>query len=194
MKKKTKKILLGVLLFILLAGTAMVLMSPYGDHEGFNYKIVFHTVEINAPVESVFAYLGNSSNASRWSSFVNHITPLNKDSFPDGQIGSRRRCFCNADESGKQWDESVIEIIPEEKRQLAIYGFKEFLISADNLATEQIYESMGKNQTRLTFTLFFKDGRPSVYDSFKMYTAGFEIQSIFRKNLQNIKRILEEGH
>ncbi len=75
-----------IISFILIACllAILILLSPYGRHKGFHYRLVKHTIEINAPVKDVFNSLGNSKNASRWSVFVHHINPLNTDSVPDG--------------------------------------------------------------------------------------------------------------
>ncbi len=169
----------------------MVLMSPYGHHKGFGYRLVKYTVEINAPVDKVFSFLGNSKNASRWSVFVNHINPINADSLPDGLPGSRRRCFCNANEKGMQWDELITEVAENKKRQLTIYNLKDFQITANNLATEQLYEIIGSNKCRLTFTVFFKGAFPTIMERFKMYIAAYKIKSILKRNMNNIKRITE---
>jgi hypothetical protein len=111
---------------------------------------------------------------------------------PDGIPGSRRRCFCRADEKGKQWDELITEVIPDQKRQLTIYNLKYFPVTAKNLATEQLYETFSENKCRLTFTIFFKDEKPTLIEKIKMYMAAYKIKSIFKKNMANIKRIVEE--
>src|ERR1041384_7916907 len=100
-----KRIFLGIIILLILVLGGVVIFSPYGTQEGYTYKLISNTIEISAPVDSVFAFLGNSANASRWSVFVNHITPINIDSVADGKVGSRRKCYCNADESGKKWEE-----------------------------------------------------------------------------------------
>lgn len=181
----------GLLLLLLLTG--MVAFSPYGKQKDFPYKLVKHTVEINAPVDSVFNLLGKSSMASSWSVYVDHITPLNADSFPDGTTGSRRRCFCENDETGIQWDELITENIPDKKRQLVLYNLKGFPITADHLATEQLYEKLSENKCSLTFTLFFKDSKPGLLESLKTYFAGYKIKDIYSANMYNIKRIAETG-
>jgi hypothetical protein len=191
--KRLKKILLLLFSLAVLGLSGAVIFSPYGAHEGFSYKLIFHTVDIKAPVDSVFRFLGNSNNARKWSVFVNHITPLNSDSFPDGRPGSRRRCFCNADEKGTQWDELITEVVPGKKRQLTIYHLVDFSMSAGGLATEQLYEELPGHACRLTFTVFFKDHSPSWWESIKTYLAAYKIRDIFERNMNNIKRISETG-
>jgi hypothetical protein len=190
---KLKKWLLGICIVLILAVTGMIVFSPYGSQKGFSYKLVKCNVVIDAPVDSVFKFLGNSANASRWSVYVDHITPLNADSFPDGSIGSRRRCFCNKDETGAKWDELTTERIPGKKRQLLIYNMQEFSMSAEHLATEQLYETTADNKCSLTFTVFYKDVKPGLLEKFKLYFAGYKIKDIFYRNMTNIKRIVETG-
>jgi len=187
-----KKRLTIIFLAIACLFAAIIFFSPYGKYEGFEYKLVKYTVTINAPVKDVYSFLGNSKNASRWSVFVHHIIPLNADSVPDGMPGSKRRCFCRADETGMQWDELITEVIPYQKRQLTIYNLKNFPVTANNLATEQLYEALSESQCRLTFSIFFKDAKPTLMEKIKMYMAAYKIKNIFKKNMANIKRIVEE--
>jgi len=168
------------------------MFSPYGAKENFNYKLVLNTIEINAPVDSIFNFLGNSANAARWSVYVDHITTLNNDSVPDGTPGSRRRCFQNADEQGIKWDELITLRETNKKRQIIIYNDYGFPLMASHLATEQLYENIGENKTKLSFTLFFLNYEPSMLEQLKTYIAGFKVKSVYEKNMLNIKRIIEE--
>ena len=190
--KKMKKRIIIISLVIVCLLTIIVILSPYRSYEGYPYRLIKHTVEINAPVKTVFDFLGNSKNASRWSVFVHHIITLNADEVADGKPGSRRRCFCNADEKGTQWDELITEVIPNHKRQLTIYNLKEFPMTAKNLATEQLYEAVGENRCRLTFTVFFKDAEPTLMEKIKLYIGSYKIKSIFKQNMENIKTIVEK--
>ncbi|WP_221393044.1 SRPBCC family protein [Dyadobacter sp. NIV53] len=184
------KWLFFILILILVFLTAIAGFSPYKSYPGFTHKLIQHSVEIETPVDTVFKFLGKSENASRWSVFVDHIIPLNSGKVSDGSVGSQRRCFCNKDETGKQWDELITVVIPGKKRQLTIYNLKEFPISAENLATEQIYKKLDDKKCRVTFTVFFNKS-PGIIDEFKMYIAAYEINRIFSQNMQNIKRIVE---
>lgn len=192
--KRFRKLLLIILVLLVLGVGGAIIFSPYGSHEGFNGKLIENTVEIDAPADSVFAYLGNSANAHNWSVFVDHITTLNSDSFPDGVPGSRRRCFRQADEKGIQWDELITVREPGKRRQLSIYNLKEFSMQADNLLTEQLYTPLGPNKCKLSLTLFFRDGKASWWDTFKTYLAAYKVKSIFSGNMANIKRIIEERY
>jgi uncharacterized protein YndB with AHSA1/START domain len=181
-------IILLVVLPILLAWA--VLASPFKSHEGFDYLLIKQTIVIDAPVEKVFNYLGNSDNAQDWSVFVDHISCLNGDNVPDGKVGSERRCFVSEDEKGTQWDEQITEVIPNKKRQLTIYNLEGFPIMAQNLATEQIYKPLGK-KCKLSFTVFYKGAEPTWGEYIKTTLAAYRIKSIFKKNMKNIKEIIE---
>lgn len=193
MEKKYK--ILRWLLYIFLAIVFLVAitmaLSPYGSNKKFPYRVVTQSIEINATPEKVFAFLGNSSNAARWSSFVHHITVLNIDSFADGNAGSRRRCFRNKNENGMQWDELITNVSLNKERELSIYNLQHFAMTAENLATKQLYKNAGDKGCRLTFTLFFKNDKPAMLASMKLYIAAYKISSIFKKNLLNIKKIIE---
>ncbi len=186
MENNVKKYVKIAILSIFLLGLGFVLCSPY--HYG---KPMSHTIIINAPKEKVFQFLGNSANAARWSVFVNHISTLNPKEVPDGQVGSRRRCFVSKNEQGTQWDELISEVVPNEKRQLSIYNLIEFPLVANNLLTEQQYEKINENQCKLTFSLFYKNGKATLFEHLKTYFAAYRIQSIFERNMLNIKTIIE---
>jgi hypothetical protein len=191
MKKKFKIALLSVLGLLVLSSFIIYFTSPYRFHKGFSYKLIKQTVEIDAPTEKVYQFLGNSDNAAKWSVFVHHISPLNSDEVLDGAVGSIRRCFRNADEKGTQWDELTTENVQNKKRQLIIYNLKGFPMTAKNLATEQLYESLGANKCRLSFTVFFKDAKPSFWETIKTYLGSYKIKSVFKQNMTNIKNMVE---
>ena len=149
-----KKTIFVILLLIVLVFSGVVFFSPYRKDENYQYKLVKHTVFINGPVDSVFRFLGNSAYASKWSVFVDHIIPLNTDSFPDGLPGCRRRCYKDSAEAGIKWDELITVVKRDTLRQITIYNAIGFLMMADGLATEQRYEVIDVNKCRLTFTYF----------------------------------------
>ncbi len=187
-----KKAIIFSLFIILLLTFFAFWLSPYQSHNGFSYKLIKHTVQIDAPITYVFKFLGNSKNASKWSVFVHHITPLNADSVLDGAIGSRRRCFCNANETGTMWDELVTENILNSKRQITIYNLKNFSMTAEHLATEQLYEVIDQNKCKVTFTVFFKDATPTLLENIKIHIGAYRIKTIFEQNMSNIKCIVEQ--
>jgi len=190
--RKFFKRLLFICAVLILGLLVAVFFSPYGTHKGFSYKLVQHSVIIHAPVDSVFAYLGNSSNARDWSVYVDHIKPLNTATVADGTIGSTRRCYCHADETGQRWDERTTVVERNKRRQLTTYNLVDFPVQADGLASEQLYERIDEHTCRLTFTLFFADHHPSFFTELKTYLGAYKVKSIFEQNLNNIKRIVEK--
>jgi hypothetical protein len=197
MGKKSGKTARGLLLFgvvLLLSIAGLFFFSPYGSMPGYSYKLISTKIAIQAPTDVVFKYLGNSANASQWSTFVDHIIPLNSDKFPDGKPGSIRRCFCQPNEKDMRWDELITQAIPDKKRQLLIYNMQEFPITADGLATEQLYYPINYHSTRLTFTVFFKDHEPTVFETIKMYLSAYYIDHIFEANLNQIRILVEEEY
>ena len=196
MEKRSSKIkkiaiysTLAISSFLIIA----IIFSPFFKHEGFEGKQILHTVTINAPVDTVFNYLGNSDNAQNWSVYVDHITTTNAEKIPDGEVGSERRCFVETDETGIIWDERTTEVVPNIKRQLVIYNLQGLPMIADNLATEQLYTKINEKQTKLSFTLFYKNNRPTYWETFKTYLAAYRIKAIFKQNMDNIKAIIEGG-
>jgi uncharacterized protein YndB with AHSA1/START domain len=188
-----KKLLHILLILILLCPFAIWGLSPYKKHDNLPYKAVVATVEINAAPEKIFAYLGNSANAGKWSVYVDHITPLNNDSIADGLPGSRRRCFQEKDETGIRWDETITASEPNKRRQLIIYDLQNFPMTSKGLSTEQIYVPLDNGtRCRLTFTLFYDTYKPSVWELIKMYVGAWKVRSVFEENIANVKRNLEQ--
>ncbi len=188
-----RRIALLLLVIIVGAMVLMILLSPYRHHDGFAYPLVKHTVIIHASPDSVFEFLGKSETARSWSVYVHHITPLNADSVPDGMPKSRRRAFCTADEQGRRWDETITIREPTKRRQLIIYNYVDFPLTANGVATEQLYEDLGNNNTALTFTLFFHDYEPGMWEVIKMHFASWIVLDVYKQNMENIKRIIETG-
>lgn len=181
----------GILGLVLLGLFAVLLLfSPFKRHQGEEMSAVNCTIEIDAPVDSVYVYLGNSANASDWSVFVDHITPLNPKQVPDGSPGSLRRCFQQADEQGIRWDEEILIAEQGRRRRLSIFNLIDFPMEASGLGTEQRYQTLPGNRTRLTFTVFYLR-QPSNWDYFKTLLGAWRIRDVFEKNLHNIKKEIE---
>lgn len=192
--KKIVQRLIGLLFIIGVILGLAIYFSPYKKHKNEKGKSIQISVNIKAPVDSVFAYLGNSANAADWSSFVDHITVLNPEQTTDGTVGSFRRCFQNADEKGMTWDEEIVSVKKSKIRKLTIFNLQHFPIKAEHLATEQRYKKLSKNKTQLTFALYFDQKSTPTLDWIKMHLASYKIAQIFEKNLANIKRICEEKY
>ncbi len=185
------KIIFGITLLIVVSLFFLIMFSSFRNNQEVGYKCIALSIEIKQPVEKVFAYLGNSKNASNWSIYVDHITALNTDKIPDGAIGSTRRCFKEKNEQGIIWDEDIVEVIPNKKRRLSIYNAKGFPIMTEGILTEQIYMSLNDSTTHLTFTVFNKNPNLDFISTLKTHIASYSISDIFVKNLKNIKKCLE---
>lgn len=188
---KTK--ILKTLIIITILSLVIYVFSTFKNDKEKKQNSIKVTTLINMPIEDVFSYLGNSSNAKKWSVYVNHIETLNGIKVKDGTVGSTRRCFKNANKQGITWDEDILEVVNNKKRKLSIYNTKGFLISANGLMTEQNYESVDKNVTRLTFSLFYKNKKNDFITNVKTHFASYYISYIFESNLKNIKHNLENG-
>jgi hypothetical protein len=189
--KRVYKIILVAVFSIALLLFITILFSPYGLHDRDAHRSVKTSIVIDASADRIFSYLGNSANAAKWSVYVHHITPMNDSIVKDGMPGCIRRCFTQADEQGIVWDELTTVVIPNRKRQLDIFNMVGFSMSANGLASEQLYEPLGADLTKLTFTLIYSKHKPTIFELFKTYIAAYKVNSIFEKNLANIKRNIE---
>jgi len=190
MGKRFKRILLWIMALLLLTIGALIYFSPFNDEKGKNTQVMV-SIQIDMPVDSVFSFMGNSDNVANWSVYVDHISTLNPNEFPDGVVGSLRRCFCYPDENEQYWDEEIVEVIQNQKRKLKITNLVDFPMEANGLMTEQLVEKINNNSTKLSLTVYFSDNSASNWDWFKMKLGAYEIQRIFKENLANIKKIIE---
>jgi len=69
---------------------------------------------------------------------------------------------------------------------------KGFPLSAEDIQTDQLYESLGPDSTSLALTLFFESDEMDFLDELKMYVAAYQVRNIFHANLQNIKNYVED--
>jgi hypothetical protein len=181
-----KKILYSLLIITVIAWLIIHFFSPTTYNPKGELQ-VSRIIVINDSVSSVFQYMGNSDNAKKWSVYVNHITLLNGE---DGKEKCTRRCFKEADESGIQWDEEILELIPNQKRVLSIYNGKNFPIYSEYLLTEQNYENID-GKCKLTLQLSLKE-KQSIFENLKFKFASFVVSNVFEGNLNNIKKDIEK--
>ncbi len=189
--KSLKNIALWIFGIIALGVIVLIFASPYKYHSD-KFRTVEASIEIKAPVDSVFAYMANSDYASEWSSFVDHITPLNSNEVVDGEKYSIRRVFVSKDEKDARWDEKIVEVVPNKMRSLKIYKIRGLGMSAEGLQTEQRYQELKDGRTRLSLVLYYQEEYRGWWNGFKMRLASFEIRGIFERNLENIKREIEQ--
>ena len=172
----------------------LYLFSPFGKNQDIEEWELEEHVLIESNIDSVYAYLSNSENASDWSSYIDHITPLNSDSILDGELGSLRRCFKQKTEGGIVWDEEIIKIqeTPTLYRELSIFNLQNFPLQTTELTTRQHYHKLNNNSTQLTFGLYKSTNISNWTDVLKMKFTGYYISSIFKTNLSNIKAEIEK--
>ncbi|MBS3914891.1 MAG: SRPBCC family protein [Bacteroidetes bacterium] len=186
--KKTFKIALLILVAGLLAA---YFLAPFGKSGIDDKKSVEYSMQINVSRDSAWKYLSNSNSAREWSVFVHHISTLNATEVPDGKPGSKRRCFCREDETGRRWDEQILSVQQDSFRTISIENMVKFPMTANHLETQQIYKSISENKCEITLRLYYIGNNFSFWDGLKTRAAAYTIQSIFRRNLENMKEILE---
>lgn len=155
-------------------------------------QAVTSTIIINAPLESVWNYASNSNNAHDWSVFFDHISPL--PGIPDGQVGSLRRCFREANETGGFWDEIVTEVIPLKRRQITTYNISNFtgdiIVRGQYVFVRQLYKSIDASTTEMTFQTA-PGPQATLLGRFGFWLSKDDTLRIFKENLQNIKAMVE---
>jgi hypothetical protein len=150
------------------------------------------TVVIDAPIDEVWKYTGDSSQAAKWSTFFDHITPM--PGIPEGQVGALRRCYRRPDNSGLNWDERTVAVQAPTRRELRTFNIQRSPIPGmDGYEFEVVHtlRALGPNQTELTFssTVAKWDFRWSAIK--KLIFGGVEAAKIVQDNVENIKVLIE---
>lgn len=185
------KIALAAVAVVLVALAGLLAGSPFRHHPGDSAPRVIESVDIAASCRQVFTYLGDSSHAHGWSVFVDHITPLNPEVTPDGTKGSIRRSFRRADETGMRWDELFLDVEPDRRRLLRIYNMVDGSApKANHLLSEQLYHPLANDGCRLAFTVSLETP-PSLSDQLSLRLAAWPVARVFRRNIGNVKRLVE---
>jgi uncharacterized protein YndB with AHSA1/START domain len=155
---------------------------------------VSHTVVIHAPLAEVWDYVSDSATAQEWSVYFDHISAL-PGFVTDGEPGSIRRCFRNADELGARWDEIIFDVQPLEMRQIWTFNMRGFvprkLALKSHSFVRQIYRSLSPNITELTFQSQ-ADPRTSISSRMIFDSGKRQLSRIFIHNLENIKAAIEQ--
>jgi hypothetical protein len=151
------------------------------------------SIVINAPVEVVWKYASDSTKAKEWSVYFDHISPL-PGKFKDGQVGSLRRCFRNADETGPRWDEVTIDVQPLKSRKIVTYNFTNYpypRLSRHQYAfVRQLYRAIDANHTEMSFQTI-RPRKSSLFWKYIFHITRDDVEDIFYKNLENTKAIIE---
>lgn len=188
------------LLFILLSGVAQAkialptLAALQAESHSVDWKeSISETVLIDAPLQDVWSYVSDSTRANEWSVFFDHISPL-PGKFPDGKIGSFRRCFRMADETGARWDELTIDVQPQVSRNIVTFNLIGFgferLLRGNYMFVRQLYRTTEEGYTELTFQTIASP-QNNIASKIAFAISRKETTRIFRENLENIKSHLE---
>ncbi len=155
-----------------------------------------YSVIVNASPKEVWDFLSDNKHAKGWSVFFDHITTL-PGNVPEGSVGSVRRCFRNADETGFSWDETTVETVPYKYRRIAganIQGVKSPIIKNFRFQAHQVYEDIAPGKTKLTFKGDLDDWtKYGFVERYVNWVSGFEVERVFKLNLINIKAMIEQG-
>ena len=145
------------------------------------------SVVINAPLESVWAYVGNSENAKEWSVYFSHIKPI---AGQDGQVGGIRRCFRRSDETKNRWDEKTLELKPMTYRKIHTYALHGFPDESFNSAEFHVHQRFEESADKKSVTLSFGSELLKPHDPisfFRFLWHSGEVSRVISLNLQNIK-------
>ena len=155
---------------------------------------VSETIIIEAPLEMVWDYISDSTSAKEWSVFFDHISPL--PGVQDGEVGSLRRCYRNANEKGFTWDEVTTAIEFQKMRQITTFRVRSrpwgFTTKDGYVFVRQLYKKIDENRTELTFQTVSPAQAQWLHRQI-FNLSRKETRRIFQKNLINIKAVLE-GH
>lgn len=146
------------------------------------------SVEIAAPADEVWAYLSDNAKAREWSVYFHHITTLDPEAHT-------RRCYVNADESGKRWDERVVGEVPSRVRHIDMYAMVDYKVPGSHHYHYDVYqllEPLGPNRTRLTFRSAPAKGS-GLTQHLIWLGARRKTSEVFAQNLANIAAAIEEG-
>jgi hypothetical protein len=151
------------------------------------------SIDIDAPPEKVWNYLGHNPNASSWSVYFKTIRTLNSPSGQDTAVGSIRRCYRGEDETSPFWDELTLEVKAPTYRKILSYnfsGYKNPKLKQAQFVVHNRLELLPNGRTRLTFAnaIWSPLDLGALWD-FALLSGS--IQETLRWNLENIKHGVE---
>lgn len=155
-------------------------------------KSVQSSIIIKASIEDVWEYASDSTRATDWSIYFDHISPL--PGIEDGKKGSLRRCFRMANEEGPRWDEMTLEVVPLKSRKLVTFNFFGFkrnkLLKGKYIFVRQLYKKIDEQTTEMTFQTQLPS-HSGIVSRIAFHTVKSETLEVFHKNLKNIKFAIE---
>lgn len=184
-----KKAVFSTLALLILLLAILILQSQ-------RHILTEYSVEINASTDEVWNFLSDNRNANGWSVIFDNIEPMASSPVPEGQIGALRRCFRNANQEGFFWDERTLTTEPYKYRSLRTFNISNTswdFFERYQFTAHQTYQDLGDNKTRLTFGGDLDDyTKYSVVELFIFWATQFEVERVFRLNLENIKAMIEQ--
>ncbi len=155
-------------------------------------KAVQSSIIINASLEDVWEYASDSTKASEWSVYFDHIAPL--PGIEDGKKGSLRRCFRMATEEGARWDEMTLDVVPLESRKIVTFNFfgldRNRLLKGKYVFVRQLYRKIDDHRTEMTFQTQLPS-KSGFISRLAFRSVREETIETFEKNLKNIKFAIE---
>lgn len=166
--------------------------SPYDNENGNKKKLIKTSIIINKPVDTVYYFMSKNKPCEKGLLYLDHIDVLNNPKKANSEVGTKKRFYTNADETGQQFDGIVINSIKNKKRRLELFNFQNFPMEFNNLIHEQTFSKIGKNKCKLNMKLFYKKNTPEFWDEVKAHIASYRIKKAFKENMLVIKTQLEE--
>lgn len=147
-------------------------------------------VIIEAPMDKVWEYVGNSDNAREWSIFFDSIRIISGN---DGQVGAVRRCYRkDFNEDFPYWDERTLEVRPNEYRKINTFNLTNFpwyVTSKAQYFVHQRFEQLDGDRVKLSFGYeLIAPKNPFRVILLSLFAS--EGERIIRKNLENIKEAI----
>jgi uncharacterized membrane protein len=152
-----------------------------------------YTVTVDAPMDQVWQYVGDSTKARDWSVYFHHISPL--PGIADGKIGAVRRCYRREDETGMTWDEKVVDVKKHQYRKIHTYNVQGLSIDyfhQTEYNVTQKFKAINDQQTNVTFA--FTVRKPNNFLAWMgNRVLRWSAWRVFKVNLENIKHHIEQG-
>lgn len=176
-------------MIIVAALVVISFFTSYHFHSRFGKKAIVVSAEIDAPAGQVFGYMTQSENARNWLTFVDRVTPLEKEGAAGRYSFSERRCIAGDANQERCWDETLLAQEEGKWRKLKIHNIRGFPVSWDSLISEQIIETVDSIRCTVIFALYLDEDKASMADRIKLYLAAFRVSEIFEGSLKNLARI-----
>ena len=113
-------------------------------------------------------------------------------------LGTRRRCYRNRESRGYYWDEEVVHTIPGRLKRIYTFNVsndtwpQSWFSEGAETYTDNIYASIGDNQTKFTFATTSLSATSALSQSLLRLGSQIDLLTeIFMLNMENIKAMAE---